>query len=290
MKRNKTVKDANTLPDVQLGRDERGVELNSVGIRNVSVPIQLQASGSRVFSLVALVSVGVSLAKELKGTHMSRFMTLLTEFGATPLKSLNIQPFLEQVCSRLQSSTAHISFDIDYMLTKAAPVSGLEAPMSYKCRLIGGLDKSQDETVKTLVYNVIIPSANLCPCSKAISDYGAHNQRMIINVSVSVDPEKEYPTHWMENLIFAVEEAGSCPLFPILKRADEKYVTERQYDNPKFVEDVVRDGAKILQDFPGILGFKISAEALESIHAHNAWATYSENFPELGTQFSLDPV
>lgn len=275
-----------SLPDVQQNKDDRGIELDSVGIRNVSIPFKLQASNAEVFTLVAKVSVGVGLAKELKGTHMSRFMSLFSEFASSPLKSLNIQPLLSQICERLESPTSNLHIGIDYPLTKAAPVTGLEAPVAYSCSLIGTLDEVTGK--KNLIFNVKIPSANLCPCSKAISEYGAHNQRLMIDVSVSIDPSLECPTHWVENLIFAVEEAGSCPLFPILKRADEKYVTERQYDNPKFVEDVVRDAAKILQDFPGILGFKVSAEALESIHAHNAWASYSSNFPELSSKFALD--
>lgn len=279
---------SSTLPDVQQNKDERGIELDSVGIRNVSIPFKLTASNAEVFSLVAKVSVGVGLAKELKGTHMSRFMTLFTEFAAKPLESLNIQPLLKQICERLESSTSNLYIGIDYPLTKAAPVTGLEAPVAYRCNLIGTLDEDSGE--KNVIFNIKIPSANLCPCSKAISEYGAHNQRLMIDVSVSIDPALDCPTHWIENLIFAVEEAGSCPVFPILKRADEKYVTERQYDNPKFVEDVVRDAAKILEGFPGVLGFKVSAEALESIHAHNAWASYSKNFPELSAKFSLDSI
>ena len=157
--------------------------------------------------------------------------------------------------------------------------------MIYDLKILGMQPESGESST---VFDIVIPTANLCPCSKAISEYGAHNQRLILKVSVSVDAKGTYPAYWLENLILALEEAGSCPVYPILKRADEKYVTERQFDNPKFVEDVVRDAVLIAKQYPNVIGFKVSAEAQESIHAHNAWAQYSENFPNLDERLALD--
>lgn len=279
------MKEPNTLPDVQLDSDSRGIELSSVGVRKVVIPLRYRSNSGEVYLVPTECSLAVSLSKELKGTHMSRFMTLLTEHSKQEIQDFNPQTFLGEIRRSLHTDSSSLSFKLGFAVTKPAPITGLESQMVYDVNLLG---LQQESGEASTVFDVLIPTANLCPCSKAISDYGAHNQRLFLRVAVSVDPSKNYPAYWLENLILAVEEAGSCPVYPILKRADEKYVTERQYDNPKFVEDVVRDAALIIRQYPSVIGFRITAEAQESIHAHNAWAQYSENFPIIQSKLALD--
>ena len=279
------MKDANTLPDVQLNTDKRGVELHSVGVRKVLIPLAYKTSAGESFLAPTECSLAVSLSKELKGTHMSRFMTLLNQLSSKEITDFNPQSFLSEIKETLQTDDSCLSFKLGFAITKPAPVTGLESKMIYDLKIQGLQDQSGENST---IFDILIPTANLCPCSKAISEYGAHNQRLILKVAVNVDSKGKYPAYWIENLILALEEAGSCPVYPVLKRADEKYVTERQYDNPKFVEDVVRDAVLIAKQYPNVIGFKISAEAQESIHAHNAWAQYSENFPNLGKRLDLD--
>lgn len=279
------MKEPSILPDVQLNTDSRGIELNSVGVRKVVIPLRYKSNKGEIYLVPTECSMAVSLSKDLKGTHMSRFLTLLNEFSKEEISDFNLQGFLGEIRRSLHTDSSSLSFKIGFAVTKPAPITGLEAQMVYDVNILGVQSEQGDAST---IFDVLIPTANLCPCSKAISEYGAHNQRLFLRVAVSVDPEKNCPAYWLENLILALEEAGSCPVYPILKRADEKYVTERQYDNPKFVEDVVRDAALIVRQYPGIIGFRITAEAQESIHAHNAWAQYSENFPSIESKLALD--
>ena len=279
------MKDPNTLPDVQLNTDTRGVDLHSVGVSKVTIPLKYITKEGESMLVPTECSLAVSLSKELKGTHMSRFMTLLNQLSAKEIIDFNPQNFLTEIRKTLQTDDSSLCFKLGFAITKPAPVTGLESKMVYDLK-IKGL-KNQDGSAST-IFDIMIPTANLCPCSKAISEYGAHNQRLILKVAVNVDLDGKYPAYWIENLILALEEAGSCPVYPVLKREDEKYVTERQYDNPKFVEDVVRDAVLIAKQYPNVIGFKVSAEAQESIHAHNAWAQYSENFPNLDQRLALD--
>lgn len=280
-----SMKDPKILPDVQLNSDTRGVELHSVGVRKVSIPLKYKTNSGESLLSPTECSLAVSLSKELKGTHMSRFMTLLNNFSNEEIVDFNPQNFLTEIKKTLQTDQSSLCFKLGFAITKPAPVTGLESKMVYDLKILGLQGENGQSST---VFDILIPTANLCPCSKAISEYGAHNQRLNLRISVNVDLEGKYPAYWIENLILALEEAGSCPVYPVLKREDEKYVTERQYDNPKFVEDVVRDAVLIAKQYPNVIGFKISAEALESIHAHNAWAQYSENFPNLNERLSLD--
>ena len=279
------MKEPNTLPDVQLDYDKRGIELSSVGVRKVVIPLRYKSNQGEHYLVPTECSLAVSLSKDLKGTHMSRFMTLLTEFSKVEINDFNPQNFLADIRRTLHTDSSSLSFKLGFAVTKPAPVTGLESQMVYEVNILG----TQEEVGgAATVFDILIPTANLCPCSKAISDYGAHNQRLMLRTSVSIETDKNCPAYWLENLILAVEEAGSCPVYPVLKRADEKYVTERQFDNPKFVEDVVRDAALIIRQYPNVIGFRVTAEALESIHAHNAWAQYSENFPQIHNKLALD--
>jgi len=219
------MKDPNTLPDVQLNTDTRGVELHSVGVRKVLIPLKYKTNTGEALLVPTECSLAVSLSKELKGTHMSRFMTLLNQLSDKEIIDFNPQTFLAEISKTLQTDDSSLCFKLGFAITKPAPVTGLESKMIYDLK-IKGL-QNQDGTAST-IFDILIPTANLCPCSKAISEYGAHNQRLILKVSVNVDLDGKYPAYWIENLILALEEAGSCPVYPVLKREDEKYVTERK--------------------------------------------------------------
>ena len=269
------MKEPNTLPDIQLSLDARGVYLPKVGIRNVILPVRLvMPEGER--QLTATASLSISLGAELKGTHMSRLMEILAEVSASPRVSFDFESTLLETCRRLHSDSAYLQIAFTHFLHKTAPVSRLSAPMGYSCSVAARI--THGKRAETGV-SMVVPIANLCPCSKAISEYGAHNQRGELRIKVTAASNGVLEIQRIEGLISALEEAGSCPVFPLLKRIDEKSVTERQYDNPKFVEDVVRDAVLMLRNCPDIEAFSVEAEAFESIHAHNAWACYEENFP-----------
>lgn len=262
------------LHDVQGFSDERGVALQKVGVKGVEMPIRLLQKDGGTQSVSARAAMGVYLSHELKGTHMSRFVIQLTEWSRDKVFSLNFREMLDDTLHRLDSDAAYMDLEFFYFLDKKSPVTNHVAPMGYKGSFHAFLNRQEYH----LILGVTVPISTLCPCSKAISDYGAHNQRADLRVQVVVDTEAPNPVVWIEDLVAALEECASCPVYPILKRPDEKYVTERQYDNPKFVEDVVRDATLMLREFPAVRGFAIECEALESIHAHNAWAYHEENF------------
>lgn len=263
------------LEDIQLTQDTRGIALNRVGVKDITFPMQVMEKTGGAQPVTAQATFSVGLDPQLKGTHLSRFVELLTQWGrAKKVFCLDLQDFLAETRTRLKAPSAQIDIDFQYFIEKKAPVSDLSAPMAYDCRFMGRLT---DETYR-FALGVKVPMSTLCPCSKAISDFGAHNQRAMATVTVEIDPNTEHPVVWIEDLVSGVEETGSCPVFPLLKRVDEKWVTERQFTNAKFVEDVARDATLFLRGFPGILGFSIEVDALESIHSHNAWVAHTEKF------------
>ncbi len=264
-----------TLLDVQGLADQRGVTLNQVGIKNVEVPMQVLQKDGKSQTVQASATLSVGLPAEFKGTHMSRFVILLNEWSRTKKLCLNLQEFLEELKTRLDAPSAYIELKFKYFIDKPAPVSQMSAQMAYECTFKGSL--SEDGHYRLMV-GVLVPCATLCPCSKAISDYGAHNQRAEIQANVLIDPEPEHRVVWIEDLIAGLEATSSCPVYPLIKRVDEKFITEKAYDNPKFVEDVIRESTLFLRGYKGITGFSLEVEALESIHAHNAWAAHAENF------------
>jgi GTP cyclohydrolase I len=264
-----------TLLDVQGLADKRGVTLNQVGIKNVEVPMKVIQKDGKLQTVQTAATLSVGLPAECKGTHMSRFVIQLSEWSESKNLCLNLKGFLEELQKRLEAPSAFTELKFKYFIDKAAPVSGLSAPMAYACDFKGSLDENGQYR---LILGVVVPCATLCPCSKAISDYGAHNQRAEIRANVIIDPDAEHRVVWIEDLVAGLEEASSCPVYPLIKRSDEKFITEKAYDNPKFVEDVIRDATLFLREYKGITGFSLEVEALESIHAHNAWATHAENF------------
>lgn len=263
-----------TLPvlDVQARPDERGVMLTQAGVRGVELPWAFEDITGQCQQLPMNLAMTVSLPSDIKGAHMSRFVRDANGWREeAPLTFQRLRPLLTHLTESLQSPTVQLTSRFTWFVDKTAPVSQLSAPMGYDVAIQASLQQAQ----LTTHLKISVPMATLCPCSKEISDYGAHNQRAFLNVTLDV-AEEALGTLSLTALIHELETTASCPVFPILKREDEKWVTERQYDNPQFVEDVVRDAVVLLRKQTGLLGFYVSVEALESIHAHNAFAQTAE--------------
>ncbi|HEV2220713.1 MAG TPA: GTP cyclohydrolase FolE2 [Casimicrobiaceae bacterium] len=257
------------IPDVQSGRDERRIAIDQVGIKGLRYPLPFADGDGAVRTIVATCNVYVALPEHRKGTHMSRLVELLEERalpGATPLSVAGLRGFVADLVERLDAPGGRIELAFPYFLRKVAPISGVASLLDYDLRLTAELlDGRYASTI-----GVSVPVTSLCPCSKEISDYGAHNQRSL--VTIVVQPRE--PVSVAELLRVAEDEASS-ELYGILKRADEKYVTERAYDNPRFVEDLVRGVALRLAADPRIGAYAVEAENFESIHNHSAYARIS---------------
>jgi len=259
------------LKDVQNTRDHRGIDIQKVGVKNVEVPLNIQRKNDKEQIVSAKATMSVSLPRDYKGTHMSRFIEILSEWGQRNLLGVDLKGCLIEITDKLNAKSAELKFNFKYFINKQAPVSGLTSPMGYECAFEGIL---KDKKHYRFILEVCVPVTTLCPCSKEISDFGAHNQRAFVKVRVSYDPDTII---WIEDLIELIEKCGSSPVFPLLKREDEKYVTELAYNNPKFVEDVLRDVVSELKKFDEVDWFEVDCEAFESIHNHSAWA-YQEEF------------
>ena len=257
------------MKDVQNSQDNRNVDIQKVGIKHVELPLVVQRKNKSDKVVYAKARVCVSLPRNYKGTHMSRFVEVLNEWRSKKLLGVDIRGCLEEVVKGLDAQSGELEFDFKYFVDKQAPVSNLSAPMCYDCSFEGRIDNGQYK----FVLGVKVPVTTLCPCSKEISEYGAHNQRAIISVKVSYDETEQI---WLEDLIELIESCASCPVHPLLKRQDEKYVTEKAWENPKFVEDVLRDTVVKLRENSTIKEFEVDCEAFESIHNHSAWAYQSE--------------
>lgn len=271
MKNLKTSTCKKNLTDIQNLKDNRGIDIQKVGIKNAEVPLIIQRKNADEQTVSAKATISVSLPKDYKGTHMSRFMEILADWGQRNLLGVDVQGCLLEIAKKLNSKDAELKFEFKYFIAKKAPVSGLECPMGYDCFFKGILKNKKDYS---FILGVNVPLTTLCPCSKEISDYGAHNQRTLVKTAVSYEPDKII---WIEDLISLIESCGSSPVYPILKREDEKYVTEFAYNNPKFVEDVLRDAVSKLREIKEVKWFEIDCEAFESIHNHSAWAYQQEH-------------
>lgn len=254
-----------SIPDVQNTLDTRHIAIQRVGVKGVRHPLQIQTKNG-IQSSVGTWNMTVHLPEQKKGTHMSRFMALLEEFTSSDSKPLNIDIFgklISNMLELLDAESGRIELSFPFFITKTAPVSGVKSLMDYEVGLIGEMKNGQIE----ISQKVLVPVTSLCPCSKEISAYGAHNQRSHITVNAIV--KDDLP---VEELIAKIEAQASCELFGLLKRPDEKYVTEYAYDNPKFVEDLVRDVAGMLNADSRVLAYSLEAENFESIHNHSAYA------------------
>lgn len=262
------------MKDVQNQSDNRGVDIQKVGVKNLEIPLVIQRKDDEDKVIYASATVGVSLPAHYKGTHMSRFVEVLNEWRSKKSLGIDMKGCVEAIVNRLEAKSGYLKFDFKYFIDKKSPVTGISAPMCYDCTFEGILDNygEEDEEYRFFL-GMKIPVTTLCPCSKEISDYGAHNQRAIVSVKVTY-PEDEHI--WIEDLVSEIEKCASSELYPLLKREDEKYVTEHAYDNPKFVEDVLRDVVLLLRNDDRIDSFEVECESIESIHNHSAWAFQQE--------------
>ncbi len=255
--------------DIQKQKDDREIDLQKVGVKGVEVPLVMQRKyplGQKNTQVVyAKAKMSVSLPHHYKGTHMSRFIEILNDFRQKNLLGVDIKSVLVEMRKKLIAQSAYLRFDFKYFIEKPAPVSKLKSQMCYDCYFEGVLEGDDYK----FYLGAKVPVTTLCPCSKEISNNGAHNQRALVSVKVSY-PEEEHI--WIEDLIKEIEGCASCELYSLLKREDEKYVTENAYDNPKFVEDVIRDVVLKLQNNEIINYWEVEIEAFESIHNHSAWA------------------
>ena len=258
------------LSDIQNARDHRNINIDKVGVKNIRYPITVLDRAHGGQQTVASINMYVNLPKEFKGTHMSRFIEILNEHHGE-IHIRNFAAILETMKNRLQAESAHLEVTFPYFIEKQSPVSEASGLMEYGCRLVGSLGA---ESGHDLVAQVSVPITTVCPCSKEISEFGAHNQRGIVRLAVRF---KRFV--WLEELIQFVEAEASCDVYSVLKRPDEKYVTERAHDNPKFVEDVVRDIASRLEEDVNITWYSVDAENFESIHNHSAYA-FIEQYKE----------
>ncbi|MFK7884322.1 MAG: GTP cyclohydrolase FolE2 [Phycisphaerales bacterium] len=254
---------AKSMPDVQASRDQRMVAIDRVGVKEVVYPIRLATPGGGEQHSVANISMYVALPQEQKGTHMSRFLEVLNEHAGEPIRPQDIPSLTRAIRDRLKAEQAHFEASFTYFIEKPAPVTKQPGLMNYEVTLECTSNSHDD-----LLMTVAAPATSLCPCSKEISEYGAHNQRCRIEAKVRTDG----PMMWIEDLVTLLENAASHPVYAVLKRPDEKFVTEKAFDNPKFVEDIVRDLAISLDDEDQISWYAISSENFESIHSHNAYA------------------
>jgi GTP cyclohydrolase I len=250
------------MKDTQNEPDHRQLPIDRVGIKALRYPMQVRDKDHAIQSTVATVQLTVDLPHHFKGTHMSRFLEVLTSHG--PVVHVdNIRDILEQLTKRLESDCAHLEFEFPFFLEKKAPVSGAPGLLDYSAKFQATLERGQMD----FIVEVIVPVTTLCPCSKAISAAGAHNQRG--HVTLSVRCRKPM---WIEDMIRVVEDSASSELYSLLKRPDEKAVTERAYANPVFVEDLVRNVAEKCEGDSNISWYRVEAENFESIHNHNAYA------------------
>jgi GTP cyclohydrolase I len=251
------------LPDVQAVVDTRSIPIDRVGVKAVVHPLRLRMRSGEVQTTVVTADMYVGLSEDAKGTHMSRFLEIL-QSHREPIDAERFRLMMDHMLQRLGASRGFIELSFPYFIAKKAPVSGVESLLDYRVRMRGEVTP---RTGYRYTLSVTAPVTSLCPCSKEISDYGAHNQRSHITIAAEVGSGL-----WIEDLVSIAEEEASCQVYGLLKRPDEKWVTERAYDNPKFVEDLVRDIALRLNADERILAYVVESENFESIHNHSAYA------------------
>ncbi|MBC8023987.1 MAG: GTP cyclohydrolase I FolE2 [Burkholderiales bacterium] len=250
------------IPDVQSSADTRRLAIDRVGIKAIRHPARIRERDGNVQHTVALFNMYVGLPHQFKGTHMSRFVEIL-EAHEREISPDTFRAMLHEMVKKLEAETGHIEMSFPYFVSKKAPVSGVASLMDYEVTFVGEIAGG----LETFVLKVVVPVTSLCPCSKKISERGAHNQRSHVTIAARINTFV-----WIEELIDIAENEASCQLYGLLKRPDEKFVTENAYDNPKFVEDLVRDVAARLNTDSRITGYVVESENFESIHNHSAYA------------------
>jgi GTP cyclohydrolase I len=264
------------MEDIQNHRDSRNIDIDQVGVKGIRYPITVLDKDMGEQQTVAEINMYVNLPRYYKGTHMSRFVEILNRHS----RRISLQHFseiLEDMKKRLNAESAHMEIEFPFFINKTAPASGVAGLMEYKCKFKGSLTKGID-----LVIIIHVPITTLCPCSKEISAYGAHNQRGEVRLQVRF---KKFV--WIEDLIKLIERSASSDVYSVLKREDEKFVTEGAYNKPMFVEDIVRDIAVELNNDSNITWFAVESENFESIHNHNAYAYVEKHKEPVGQKFSL---
>jgi GTP cyclohydrolase I len=255
------------LPDVAAETDSRGVALHAVGIRGLRLPVQLYTPAQTVQQVIAVADLSVDIDAEQRGTHMSRLVETLYEWASEPRAPAEVKALLQTTRDRLNSRSARLRMQFPYFLQVPAPVTGtpglLDVEVEWDCRLNNG--------APCAVSAFVFPAMTLCPCSKAISDYGAHNQRALARIWVQ--PRDNLP-RLPDEYLPLVQKSASSLVYPVLKRPDEKFVTEYSYENPRFVEDVARELALHLAKREELIWYRVECESIESIHNHNAFAMY----------------
>lgn len=258
------------IKDVQNQKDSRNIPIQKVGVKDVEIPLKIERktkdNKQELEVVYAKAKMSVSLPSHFKGTHMSRFIEILNKHQKESLSSNDIEKVLFDMKKKLDATNAYLKFNFKYFIKKKAPKSKLESLMCYDCAFESEIDENDNYKFYLITH---VPITTLCPCSKEISEYGAHNQRAILKIKVSYDNDKHI---WLEDLITLAESCASSEIYPLLKRQDEKFVTERAYENPRFVEDVIREVVSKLNENKIINFYEVEMEAFESIHAHNAWA------------------
>lgn len=262
------------MQDVQSRSDDRGIPLDQVGVTGLRYPIVVLDKDHEKQSTIASITMSVNLPHHFKGTHMSRFLEVLNEHhGEVTMRTL--PTILNRMRERLDAESARIELTFPYFLERIAPISGAKGLMDYECTFIGETNGSG----LNFTIGIKVPVTSLCPCSKEISDYGAHNQRGIITLYLrpKMDPQGVPHLIWLEEIIDLAESCGSSPLFPLLKREDERFVTMQAYENPVFVEDMARNIAQAISSDGRVASFHVHVENYESIHNHSAYASVSQN-------------
>jgi GTP cyclohydrolase I len=255
------------IPDVQGSPDTRRLAIDRVGIKAIRHPVKIREREGGIQHTIAHFNMYVGLPHHFKGTHMSRFIEIL-EAHEREITVETFQQMLREMVEKLEAEEGHIEMSFPYFIEKAAPVSGVKSLMDYEVTFVGELDKKN----QAFTMKVVVPVTSLCPCSKKISERGAHNQRSHVTITARTNDFV-----WIEELVDLAEKQASCELYGLLKRPDEKYVTERAYDNPKFVEDLVRDVAAVLNLDERIESYVVESENFESIHNHSAYALIEKN-------------
>ena len=258
----KSVPAALCIADVQGSADSRRIAIDKVGIKDIRHPVRVGDRNEGEQHTVATFNMYVYLPHNFKGTHMSRFVQILNSHERE-ISVGSFKEMLREMAERLESEAGHIEMRFPYFVNKRAPVTGVQSLLDYDVTFIGEIRKGRP----VMYIKVVVPVTSLCPCSKEISEFGAHNQRSHVTVQV-----RNRGFMWIEEIIDLVEAQASCELFGLLKRPDEKYVTERAYNNPKFVEDMVRDVARVLNEDDRVGAYVVESENFESIHNHSAYA------------------
>ena len=260
-------KDLHNIPDVQAAPDSRKLAIDLVGVKSIRHPVKIMERAGGIQHTIASFNMYVSLPHQFKGTHMSRFVEIL-EAHEREITVETFQLMLREMVDKLEAEEGHIEMSFPYFIEKKAPVSGVKSLMDYDVTFSGEIRKAR----QSFTMKVVVPVTSLCPCSKKISERGAHNQRSHVTVTARTNDFV-----WIEEIVDIVERQGSSELYGLLKRPDEKFVTERAYDNPKFVEDLVRDVAAVLNLDERIDAYVVESENFESIHNHSAYALIERN-------------